>query len=154
MFKLKKEIPNFSFVEYWNELLLWQFSLKRFRLASHTKKISSEDSNIKTTLYSIIKSTTGKLTVQQLSFELSHRRINFVSRLSKTTLHTSIIDLWSMRVAIFLKMLNWANCRFLQYVTDTYTIQLKTNYVKLYWITYWKLNVLSSLDVIASSRPI
>ena len=40
-----------------------------------------------------IKSTTGKLTVQQLSFELSHRRINFVCRLLKTTLHTSIIDL-------------------------------------------------------------
>ena len=101
MFKVKKEIPNFSFVECWNELLLWQFSLKRFRLASHTKKISSEDSNVKTTLYSIIKSTTGKLTVQQLSFKLSHRRINFVCRLSKTTLHTSIIDLWSIRVEDF-----------------------------------------------------
>ena len=112
MFKVKKEIPNFSFVECWNELLLWQFSLKRFRLAGHTKKISFEDSNVKTTLYSIIKSTTWKLTVQQLSFELSHRRINFVFRLSKITLHNSIIDLWSMRVAIFLKMLNWANCRF------------------------------------------
>ena len=57
------------------------------------QKISFEDSNVKTTLYSIIKSTTGKLTVQQLSFELSHRRINFVFRLSKITLHNSIIDL-------------------------------------------------------------
>ena len=100
MFKLKKEIPNFSFVEYWKKLLIWQFSPKRFRLAGH-QKISFEDSNVKTTLYSIIKGTTGKLTVQQLSFELSHRRINFVCRLSKTTLHTSIIDLWSIRVEDF-----------------------------------------------------
>lgn len=101
MFKLKKEIPNFSFVEYWKRSTMMTVFAEKVSITWPAKKISSEDSNVKTTLYSIIKSTTGKLTVQQLSFELSHRGINFVCRLSKTTLHTSIIDLWSIRVEDF-----------------------------------------------------